>query len=237
LGVTVKRVALFALLGSVAIASLLAIVGILGNGFGRLAVHALATAMVVAAGSVLALGNVGAWDLPSARVASRLGVLASCVGMIVLIACVWLEPRRDAPWLLACSLAIVAIAATHASMMWLARIGPRMQVLRTVALAVNVLLVVMTLAAVWGKGRSDALAEALAILAILECGLTLAIAAVAAASRAAPAGAGVAEVCFCPRCGKRLWQPAGEIRCHHCDEVFLVELRPAGELPSAVLRS
>jgi hypothetical protein len=222
---------------SVAIASFLGIVGIVGDGFGTLAVHALLTALVVAGGSVLALGCVGAWELPSARVASRLGVFASCAAMAVMIAGVWLEPNGDAFWRLAGSLSLVAIAATHASMMWLARLAPRVQWLRSTALIVDVLLVAMTLAAIWEVTRGGPTAEALAILGIVEGGLTLAITAMSAASRGAQAGAPVAEVCFCPRCGKRLWLPAGEIRCHHCDEVFFVELRPSSELPSATLRA
>lgn len=236
-GVNAKRVALRVLLCSVAIASLLAIVGILGAGFGTLAVRALLTTLVVAAGSVLALGCVGAWELPSARGASRLGVVASCAAMAVMIAGVWLEPNGDTFWQFAASLSLVAIAATHASMMWLARLAPRVQWLRSTALVVDVLLVAMMLTAIWEVARGGAMDEALAVLAIVEGGLTLAITAMSAASRDAQAGAPVAEVCFCPRCGKRLWLPAGEIRCHHCDEVFFVELRPVGELPSATLRA
>ncbi len=232
-----KRFALIALLTSVALASLLAIVGILGNGFGKLAVHALGTAVITACASVLSLSCINAWDLPSARVASRLGVAASCIGAVVLIGCLWLEPRTEAPWLTACSLTIVALAAAHASMLWLVRLGPRTQALRTVALVINVLLVALTLASIWStKRHGDALAETLAILAIIACGLTLAIAAIAAVGRAMPTGERVADVCFCPRCGKRLWVPAGEIRCRHCDEVFFIELRVAGDLPNAIVR-
>jgi NADH pyrophosphatase NudC (nudix superfamily) len=156
--------------------------------------------------------------------------------MIVMTAGICVEPRSDAFWQLTGSLCLVAIAATHASMMALARLGPRVQWVRSAALAVNVLLVAMALAAIWQVTRGDTATELLAILAIIEAGLTLAITAISAASRGSVGGEGVAEICFCPRCGKRLWLPAGEIRCRHCDEVFFVELRPAGELPGAILR-
>jgi len=236
-GVNLKRVALRVLLTSVVVASSLAIVGIVGKGFGTLAVHVLVTALVVAAGSVLVLGCIGAWELPSARVASRLGVFVSCAAMVVLIAGVWCEPNGDPFWQFAASLSLVAVAATHASMMWLAQLRPRVQWLRSTALVIDVLLVAMTLAAIWDARRGDAMSEVLAILAIVEAGLTLAITAISAAMRGARAGEAVAEVCFCPRCGKRLYLPAGEIRCRHCEEVFFVELRSAGDLPSATVRT
>ncbi|HEV7558387.1 MAG TPA: hypothetical protein VGO00_23115, partial [Kofleriaceae bacterium] len=65
----------------------------------------------------------------------------------------------------------------------------------------------------------------------------IAVAAISTVNRTSRPGDGVAEVCFCPRCGKHLWMPAGEVRCRHCDEVFFIELRQPSELPSAVLKS
>jgi hypothetical protein len=55
-------------------------------------------------------------------------------------------------------------------------------------------------------------------------------------NRAAPGEVSGADVCFCPGCGRRLWYPAGDIRCHHCLRCFHIELRPADEPPTAVAR-
>ena len=60
--------------------------------------------------------------------------------------------------------------------------------------------------------------------------------AIAASARATPVAGDISEVCFCVRCGKSLWVPAGDVRCRHCDATFFVELRDVKDLPGAILR-
>ena len=90
--------------------------------------------------------------------------------------------------------------------------------------------------ALWGEFESESTLKLIAVLAILDVGITLATFALDFMGRSAPPEGGVAEVCFCPRCGRRLWLPAGEVRCHHCKACFFVELRASGELPTAIAR-
>jgi hypothetical protein len=149
---------------------------------------------------------------------------------------VWLEPRSDEFWQLAGSLGMFAIASSHACILWLARLPPRATAVRAAALACDVLIVVMGLAALWAKFDDQAGAQFLAVLCVLESGLTVAVIAIAAASRATPVTGDISEVCFCVRCGKSLWVPAGEVRCRHCDATFFIELREVKDLPAATLR-
>jgi DNA-directed RNA polymerase subunit RPC12/RpoP len=96
----------------------------------------------------------------------------------------------------------------------------------------------LLLGSLWAEPRGDGPIQAIAVLSIIAAALTVAVAAVSAGTRAGGGPElGSADVCFCPRCGKSLWEPAGEIRCRHCEERFFVELRKAEDLPDAVLRS
>jgi len=235
--VSPKRLALRVLLASIAVGTVVGIVGILGDGFGKLGVHTLLTAILVAGAALLELAAMTAWDQPSARISSRLAALSTPITLAVWIGAVWIEPRHEPAWQVAASLGLVSIAAGHAAMLWLARLPPRFAWLRTVALACNVMIAVLLLAATWGHLKSDAGGELVAILCIAETGLTIALGALSAASRTTPTQGDVSEVCFCPRCGKSLWVAAGEIRCRHCFESFFIELRKVEDLPDAVLRS
>jgi len=99
-------------------------------------------------------------------------------------------------------------------------------------------LVGFLLAIVWDVADDDdGILQIIAVLAILVSAATLAVGVFHWMSRVEVARRDGAEVSYCPRCGKRLWQPAGEVRCHHCDARFFIELRPAGELPTAISRS
>jgi hypothetical protein len=228
--------ALRVLLASIAVSSLLGIVGILGDHLGDTAAHVLLTSLLMSGASFLALAQLSAWDVPHAKIVSRGGAAVTAVALVVWIAAVWIEPRSDAFWQLAGSLVLFAVASAHACILWLARLPPRANPVRAAALACDVLIVVMTLAALWARFDDRAGAELLAVLCILESGLTVAVVAIAAASRARPVAGDVSEVCFCIRCGKSLWVPAGDVRCRHCDETFFVELRDVKDLPGAVLR-
>lgn len=224
------------MLVAIAVSALFGIVGVLADGLGKTALHVWLTSLVISGASLLALAQLGAWDLPHARIVSRGGAAATAVSLVVWIAAAWLEPRSDAFWQYAASCALFAIASAHACILWLARVPPRANVVRAAALACDVLIVGLMLAGIWSDFDDRAAGQFLAVLSILETGLTVAVVAIAAASRSTPVAGDVAEVCFCVHCGKSLWVPAGEVRCRHCDATFFVELRDVKDLPGAVLR-
>jgi hypothetical protein len=224
------------LLASIAISALLGIVAILGDRLGHTEARVLLTSLLLSGACLLALAHSSAWELPQARLVARGGAAITAIALLVWFAAVWLEPRSDEFWQLAGSLGLFAIASAHACILWVARIPPRANPIRAAALACDVLIVVLGLAALWAKFDDQAGAQFLAVLCILETGLTIAVAAIATASRATPVTGDISEVCFCVRCGKSLWVPAGEVRCRHCDATFFIELRDVKDLPNATLR-
>lgn len=224
------------LLVAIAVSVLFGIVGVLADGLGKTALHVWLTSVVVSGASLLVLAQLGAWDLGHARIVSRGGVIVTAISAVVWIAAVWLEPRSDEFWQCAASCVLFAIASAHACILGLARIPPRANAVRAAALACDVLIVVLMLAGIWSDFDDRGTGQFLAVLAILETGMTVAVGAIATASRSTPVAGDVAEVCFCVHCGKSLWVPAGEVRCRHCDATFFVELRDVKDLPGAVLR-
>jgi len=231
------RIALRVLLGSIAVSCLLGIYAVLAGHFGEFEGKVLATSVAISGASVLVMASFGAWELPAARVASRVGVVGSVGGVLMVISGIWVEPRGDFAWQLAASLCLLGVAGAHVSLLLLARLAPAQQWLRPAAVAIEVMIVAAVLALIWEVAReSDGLLRTLAVLAILGSGLSLATLVFHLVNRVTPPSGVKAEICFCPRCGKRLWHPAGEVRCHHCDACFMIEMRPAGELPSAIAR-
>jgi hypothetical protein len=232
-----RRIALRVLLGSIAVSCLLGVYAVLAGRFGTFEEKVLATSLTLSIGSVLAMASFAAWELPIARVPSRAGVIGSIAGCLLVIIGFWTEPRNDFAWQLAGSVCLIGIAGAHVSLLMLARLAPAQQWVRTAVIAIEVMLVSALLAVIWEIVRdSDGLFQGLAALAIIGTGLSLTALVFHLVNRVAPPPGAVVEVCFCPRCGKRLWHPAGEVRCHHCDQAFFIELRDASELPSAIAR-
>jgi hypothetical protein len=230
-----RRIALRVLLVSIGISSMLGILAVLGGTFGHTAGKALATSVTVSCASLIALAAFAAWELPAARVLSRVGVWCSAIAMVLIVIGLWSEAQEPF-WKLAAAVSVIAIGGAHGSMLQLARLAPKVQWPRTAALATGALLVATFLAMIWDDRSADSLAKLAAVLAIGDAGLTLAVVALHFGSRTIPPADGVDEVCFCPRCGKRLWVPAGEVRCRHCEEAFRIELHAKGNLPDAIAR-
>jgi hypothetical protein len=229
----VRAIALRALLVSVAVAALLGIVAILGSHMGKTGIKVLVTSFAFAGASALVMASLSAWELPVARVWSRAGVTGALAGLASVVFGLWVEVNSDSYWKLAFTLVVIGCAGAHGSLVSMARLAPRHQWMRVTALANLVLLAAAVCAAVWSEHDSDAGWKAIAVFAILDVAFTLAVGALDLVNRSNAPEGGVAEVCFCPRCGRRLWQPAGEVRCGHCKAAFFIELRASEDLPIA----
>jgi hypothetical protein len=231
-----RRIALRVLLASIVVSAFLGIAAVLGGG-GETMWKALATACTISGASVLIMVAFLAWDLPNAAVFTRVAVAAATLGAAMLVMGIWKEPRSDTYWQLTGTVVVLALATGHAAGLMLCRLAPQYLWVRGAALVVGLLLVALLLALLWKVSRGSSIATVLGVLAILEAALSLAVVALNIASRSIPPADTSDDVRFCPRCGRHLWLPAGEIICRHCGDVFVVELRPKlGELPNAVAR-
>jgi hypothetical protein len=230
----VRTIALRALLISISIGSLLGIFAILGSRLGETGFKILATSFTISGASALVLASLAAWKLPAARVPSRVGVFASLVALVLVNAGMWMEFGKDDFWRVAFTFVVAGAAGAHASLLSLVRLAPRHAWMRPVAITNLVFLAAGLCAVVWAHHATDGMWKLVAILAILDVAFTLATAALDFVNRASVPEGGVAEVCFCPRCGRRLWQPAGEVRCGSCNAAFFIEMRPSEDLPTAV---
>lgn len=233
-----RRWAFRALLGSIAISALMGIWAILGGDFDDLALKVLGTSLSISGASVLGIAALSAWHLAGARVLSRAGVASSLAALVIAIPGMWLEVTEDPYWQLAVSFVIVAVGAAHGALLAHTRLAPRFAWARPAATALAGLLGCLLLALLWevSDHRSDATQQSIAVVSILLAAATLAVVVFHFMSRVDIAERGGAEICFCPRCGKRLWQPAGEVRCSHCDARFRIEVLPTGDIPVAIKR-
>jgi hypothetical protein len=218
-------------------ACVIGVVAIFVGNVNQIAFKAMFTSVVLAGGCLLAIACLAAWEQPGATAPSRIGMVCTFAMATLLTGGMWFEPRSETFWKVAGTVSMFAVLGAHGSILWLARLNPRAHWLRSAALVCDLLLAMLILAGIWGGLESDATFKGIAALSIAVGGATVAIAAISTMNRIARPGDSVAEVCFCPRCGKSLWMPAGEVRCRHCDEVFFIELRQQSELPSAIVKS
>ena len=235
--------ALRVLLASITVACLFAMVAVLGGDMDRGAGKMFGSALVVGAASLLAMASLSGWHHAYAKNLARACLVSTVVATFGLLYLIWGDPRGDTASQIVASACAIAAACAHATILSQARLAPMYQWVRPAVIACNALLVSALMSALWSDSHRhlDGLFDVTAILAIADVGLTLATLVLHSMSRhvVPPAGAADGEravVCYCPGCGKRLWQPAGEIVCWHCQQAFEVHPRAAGELAAAVAR-
>jgi len=233
---SVRSIVLRTLLVSISIGAFLGILAVLGGSFGKGGLKILVTSFAIAGACALVMASLSAWHLPGAKLWSRAGAYFAAIGLTALIGGIWVEVESESYWRVTGMVLVIAGAGAHGSLLSLARLAPRHQWMRVASLANLVLLSVAVCAALWSRHDSDAGWKAIAVFAILDVAFTLAVGALDLVNRSNAPEGGVAEVCFCPRCGRRLWHPAGEVRCGHCKAAFFIELRPSEDLPTAIAR-
>jgi hypothetical protein len=232
-----RRWAFRALLGSIAISALMGIWAILGGDFDELAMKVLGTSLAISGTCVLGIAALSAWHLAAAKVVSRGGVATSIAALALFIPGIWIEVDADEFWQLTASFALLALGAAHGALLAHTRLAPRFGWARPAATTLAGLLACLLLALLWDVADGgDGLEQAIAIASILVCAATLAVVVFHFMSRVESGERGGADVCFCPRCGKRMWQPAGEVRCAHCDARFRIEVLTSSDIPTAIAR-
>lgn len=233
-----RRILLQALLGSIAVSAALGIWAVLGERFSKIEENVLLTALAVSGASLLMMASLSSWGLATGRSRAVVGVVSAAASVALVVPGMWLEVESDGWWRVAVTLILVATHCAHGSLLQLARLAPRYQWSRWASIALAGLLVALILSLVWEVADGDdGVFQVIAVVGILLAAATMAVGVFHWMSRVEVGRRDGAEVSFCPRCGKRLWQPAGEVRCNHCDARFLIELRPSGELPTAVART
>jgi hypothetical protein len=231
----VRQLLLRLMLAAVVACCAVVMVAIILDRFDDTATKLLGSAIVLALGSLFAMASLAGWQHPRARSFARVCLAATGFAVTGLVLAIWKDPGETA-WQLVFTAITFAVGTAHLLIIAQTNLAPRYRWTWPAVLGCDALITALTLAAAWSHRPSDSLLQLLAALVVAGSGLTFSVAVFHRLSRfvAGPTGSAPAVVCFCPGCGKALFYPAGEIRCHHCDRSFFVEARLRADPPLAV---
>jgi hypothetical protein len=223
-GETVRRAALIITLISVAIWALIAIIALLGGGFGDTQWKILASSMLVTAAAAVAMA--AAVPLHAGRLGPVpwVGIGASAVGFGMIILGLWSEVAWDGAVKTAGSLVIAAVAIAAIGLIDGARVrsGHRWVVVASQGLVA--LAAAMVIAAIWGEFDNSVFWRVAGVVLVLTAA---AVISVPILHRMAGIPAGQREdarrVSACPFCAAPVAGPlASQITCPACDNRFRV---------------
>jgi hypothetical protein len=232
-----KRFVVIGLVGSIVLNAALGIYALLAGEFGDLERQILLTSVTVSGVGMLSLACGPArerrlvWPLPPAGTA-----LAVAAGIVYIVA-IWLDSPPEALLKTGGTATVVAVVATHGSLLALATLAQRYRWALPTAIGLAIVLGGMITAVIWGELDNEAYGRAVGVVAVLLAAFTLLVPILHRASRGFIPPAEARLVAFCPFCGV-LVEPRPEAfdTCKRCDADFTVRVvrdESAGRSPKA----
>lgn len=227
-----KRIALWFLIGSVALSAAFGIIAIISGNFGDFEGRVILTTITISAASICALAAGAFWESRSARTLPGFAVAFAVFAASLIIIGIWGRIRGDEYWKSTATMGLFAIATAQACLISLARLAPRFAWTRTLALlAISFLTASITLT-IWGEINDDGFYKAMGAAAILVAALTIMMPIFHRLSRGDLTGGKafpfddqhLFPTVLCPRCG--ISQPSSftQIRCTSCGCRFVVTI-------------
>ena len=121
-----KKVALWFLIVSVAISAALGIIVILTGNFGDFEMRIILTTLTISAGSIGALAAGALWEGRGQKELPLLGIVLAVVAALLIITGIWFESSSKEYWKFTSSAGVLAAATTHACLLSLAKLAPRL---------------------------------------------------------------------------------------------------------------
>jgi hypothetical protein len=173
--ISVKKLFLYALIGSVSVSALLGILAILIGDFGEFEVRVLLTSLTISGASLCGLSCGAALEANRARELSLAGIGLSVLAALLIIGGIWTEPESEVYWKTAATIAIFAASCSHMALLLLARLAPQYawapQLAFVAVFGVALILTWM----IWGEIEADMPFRLLGVAAIVDAAISLMI--------------------------------------------------------------
>ena len=228
------RVALWVLIGSVALSAVLGIYGLLARELDELGARTLGTTLFVSAAALLVMSNSAIIEEKPRGYfyLSIFGLVMALVALPVFLTALWQDDAAESHWNLGISIEIASIVTAHSALLTLWKLPSRYQFLLPTATALAMALGSLIVVMIWMEESEQDLIRIVGALAILTTAITIIVpviprlVALDAPDAASGAGGGSYALRHCPNCGVAL-EPqatAGESTiCHSCGASFAVE--------------
>ncbi len=226
--------ALWVLFASLAASALIGIAALASTDFGEAEGRLLLTTFSFFGASAITLACGLAWERGRLGIVPVLGIVAGLAGLALVIVGIWGDFESDLWWKAFTSEIMIALAATHASLVAVFSAGQRFRLGTYAAYALGAVAVTLTLIAVWGDAGSDGFWRFYGAVMVLLLALTIALPVLRRiAGPEVERDRQSASARYCPGCGIAL-EPPGASSCDTCGARFLgrIDVPVGGSTPS-----
>lgn len=229
---SLRQGALWALFASLAASALIGIAALASTDFGETEGRLLLTTFSFFGASAITLACGLAWERGRLGIVPVLGIVSGLAGLVLVLVGIWGDFEGDLWWKAFTSEIMVALAATHASLVAVFSAGQRFRWGTYAAYALAAVAVTLTLIAVWGDVSSDGFWRFYGAVLVLLLALTIALPVLRRiAGPAMEWDRRSASARYCPACGIPL-EPPGATSCGACGARFSVRIDIPAEAPT-----
>jgi hypothetical protein len=208
-----RRTALAVLIVAIVAAAVAAVLALFNGGWSDLEFRVVLTSAVVALSSILTMACGAAWESGQIKTLPLLGGSSSLLAGSMTVVSIWVSYiGHDAWWKILATAWIVGVAATHASLMALARVGAREQWVVYAAFMAILTLSAQLLLPVWFDGKLNGMALAINSVIVTALSLVVPLLHKMHGLDTKPEEGHYA----CPSCGQTGRGPLGSMRCESC---------------------
>lgn len=234
---SLKKVALWFLIVSVAVSAALGIVAILTGTFGDFQVRIISTTLTISAASIGALAAGALWEGRGRKELPLLGIGLSLLAAVLLIGGIWLDSRGERYWKFTASISVFAAATTHACLLSLARLAPRFAWAKAISLLAVYCLALLIVIAIYNEPASDFGFKLIGTASIIVAALAIMTPIFHRLSRddfaidGGKGGTSAQELwatVTCPQCGSSQPNSLLETTCDRCGCRFVMKIVAAG---------
>lgn len=235
-----KKVALWFLIGSVAISAALGIIAILTGNFGDFEIRIILTTLTISGASVGALASGALWEAQGKRELPLLGIVLAVAAALLLITGIWLDTLGVEYWKFTASTGVLAAATAHACLLSLAKLAPRFAWTRLLTLAAVYALAALVIMTIYFEPSSDLRLRLIGTVSIVVAALTIMTPIFHRLSRDeirsdagvdTKLGRGLWATITCPNCGAGEPNSLTETTCNKCGCRFIVKILAEGNSP------
>jgi len=229
---SLKKLALWFLIGSVALSAAFGIIAILSGSFGSFQIRIILTTLTISAASICALASGALWEERGARFLPAAGIVLAVLAAALLIVGIWFEPRGEHFWKLTASIGVLAAATAHDCLLSLAKLAARFTWARVITFTAIYLLALLIIVAIYVEPQGDVGFKLIGVTSIVVAALTIMTPIFHRLSRADLSGSNreqsLPETINCPQCTARLSRQLTVSECEQCGCRFVLNILNAG---------
>lgn len=173
--ISLKKMFLFALIGSVSLSALLGIASILFGDFGDFEVRVLLTSLTISAASLCGLSCGAAFEAKRSTGMSCSGMALAVVSALLICVGIWGKFHSEDYWRFTATVAGFAVACGHMCLLLMARLAAKFEWATWAAYACVFGVALIWSIIMWGEIDDDPIIRIFAVAAILDAAITILI--------------------------------------------------------------